>query len=151
MNARKDTCGMTAAGSGDAPRLGNRLRCLSFKGLHAPVEFNPLFQHGNNAFASLRGVGQLSHLLDMARRPNIVIQVIPVAAGAHEGLRGPFMIADFEDAPSVAWQDAAVFGQLVEDANAIASLMAMWDTLKSEASPRSASLALIEEAVKTWT
>lgn len=94
---------------------------------------------------------QLGHLASMARRPNIVVQVIPVAAGAHEGLRGPFMIADFDDAPSVAWQDAAVFGQLVEDANGIASLMAMWDTLKSEALPRSASLALMEEAAKTWS
>jgi Domain of unknown function (DUF5753) len=95
--------------------------------------------------------GQLKHLAEMAQRPNIVIQVIPISAGAHEGLRGPFMIADFEDAPSVAWQDAAVFGQLVEDVNGIAFLMAMWDTLKSEALPRSASRALMEDAAKTWT
>ena len=95
--------------------------------------------------------GQLKQLADMARRPNIVIQAIPVSAGAHEGLRGPFMIADFEDAPSVAWQDAAVFGQLVDDVSGIASLMAMWDTLKSEALPRSASVALMEDAAKTWT
>lgn len=94
---------------------------------------------------------QLGHLTAMAERPNIVIQVIPAGAGAHEGLRGPFMIADFADAPSVAWQDAAVFGQLIDDANGIASLMAMWDTLKSEALPRPASYALMEEAAKTWT
>jgi transcriptional regulator with XRE-family HTH domain len=68
--------------------------------------------------------GQLGHLAAMAGRP---------------------------DAPSVAWQDAAVFGQLIDDANGIASLMAMWDTLKSEALPRPASLALMEEAAKTWT
>jgi transcriptional regulator with XRE-family HTH domain len=95
--------------------------------------------------------GQLRHMLGMAQRPNIVIQVIPATAGAHEGLRGPFMIADFADAPSVAWQDAAVFGQLIEAADGIASLMVMWDTLKSEALPRSASQALMEEAAKTWT
>ena len=94
---------------------------------------------------------QLRHLAETAQRPNLVVQVIPAGAGAHEGLRGPFMIADFPDAPSVAWQDAAVFGQLIDDANGIASLMAMWDTLKSEALPRPASLALMEEAAKTWT
>jgi transcriptional regulator with XRE-family HTH domain len=91
---------------------------------------------------------QLSHLIDMMRRPNIVVQVIPVSIGAHEGLRGPFTIADFEDAPSIAWQDAAVFGQYVNDANGIGALMAVWDSLKSEALPRSASLALMEEAAE---
>ena len=44
-----------------------------------------------------------------------------------------------------------VGGQVVEDADDIASLMMMWDTLKSEALPRSASLDLMEKAAKTWT
>jgi transcriptional regulator with XRE-family HTH domain len=45
---------------------------------------------------------QFKHLTCAAQRPNIVVQVIPASVGAHEGLRGPFMIADFADAPSVA-------------------------------------------------
>lgn len=94
---------------------------------------------------------QVRHLIEAAQRPNIVLQVIPLKIGAHEGLRGPFVIADFEDGLSLAWQDAAVFGQLVDVPSGISSLMAMWDTLKSEALSRSASLELMEEVAKTWT
>lgn len=94
---------------------------------------------------------QLNALVEAARRPNIVIQVIPSDAGAHEGLRGPFMIADFADAPSAAWQDGAVYGQLVDDPGGVTAVVTTFDTLKSEALPRSASLALMEEVAKTWT
>lgn len=94
---------------------------------------------------------QLRHMLEAAGRPSVVLQVIPFSVGAHEGLRGPFVIADFDDGPSAAWQDAAVFGQLVDAPSGIGSLMAMWDTLKSEACSRSASLELMEEVAKIWT
>jgi transcriptional regulator with XRE-family HTH domain len=94
---------------------------------------------------------QVNHLIDAAKRPNIVIQVIPTAVGAHEGFRGPFVIADFDNAPSAAYQDTALRGQTIEGADDVASLMVMWDTLKSEALSRSASLELMEEVAKTWT
>jgi transcriptional regulator with XRE-family HTH domain len=94
---------------------------------------------------------QLGHLMEAARRPNVVIQVIPTGTGAHEGFRGPFIVADFAAAPSLAYQDTAVRGQIVEDADDIAALMSLWDTLKSEALPRSASVVLMEEAARQWT
>jgi len=94
---------------------------------------------------------QLLHLADMARRPNIVLQVVSAAVGAYEGLRGPFVLASFEDAPDVAWQDAAVFGQFVEESAGIAAVVAAWDTIKSEALPRGASLKLVEEVAERWT
>jgi transcriptional regulator with XRE-family HTH domain len=95
---------------------------------------------------------QLIHLIEMARRPNIVVQVIPASVGVHEGLRGAaFIIADFDDAPSAAYQDAALRGQTIEAANDVAALMAIWDRLRTEVLPRSASLELMEEVAKTWT
>jgi transcriptional regulator with XRE-family HTH domain len=94
---------------------------------------------------------QVRHLMEAAQRPNIVLQVIPLDVGAHEGFRGPFIVAEFEDAPPVAYQDTAVRGQTIESTDDIGSLMVMWDTLKSEASSRSASLELIEEVARTWT
>jgi transcriptional regulator with XRE-family HTH domain len=95
--------------------------------------------------------GQLARLVEAARKPNVVIQVIPVDAGAHEGFRGPFIVADFAAAPSLGYQDTAVRGQIVEDVDDIAALMSLWDTLKSEALPRSASAALMEKVAQTWT
>jgi transcriptional regulator with XRE-family HTH domain len=94
---------------------------------------------------------QVNHVLEMARRPNIVLQVVPMAVGAHQGFRGPFIVAEFDDAPSVAYQDTAVRGQVIEDAEDVALLVVTWDTIKSEALPRAASLALVEDIAKTWT
>ena len=38
---------------------------------------------------------QLGHLLQMAKRPGISVRVLPLALGAHAGLRGPFVLLRF--------------------------------------------------------
>lgn len=95
---------------------------------------------------------QLLHLATMARRPNVVVQVVPATAGAYWGLRGPFILASFDDgSPDVAYQDAAVFAQFLEASTDIAAITGAWDTIKADALPRGASLQLIEEIAATWT
>jgi transcriptional regulator with XRE-family HTH domain len=95
---------------------------------------------------------QVSRLAEAAQRPNIVFGLIPASAGAHEGLYGGgFAIADFDNAPSIAYQETAVHGQIVQETEHVGSLMAKWTTLGTEALPRKASMALLEEAAKTWT
>lgn len=96
-------------------------------------------------------LGQCEHLIEMAHRPNIVIQVIPLEVGAHQGLSGNFVIADFAHAASAGYQDTAVRGQVIEDSDDLSALTVVWETLKAEALSRSASLGLIEEVAKTWT
>jgi DNA-binding XRE family transcriptional regulator len=95
---------------------------------------------------------QLSQLIKAAQRPSIVLQVIPAAVGVHDGLPGAgFIIAAFENAPHIAYQDTPVRGQVIEDSDDIGILMGTWDRLRAEALPRSASLGLIEEVATTWT
>jgi transcriptional regulator with XRE-family HTH domain len=94
---------------------------------------------------------QLRHLAEAARRPNVVLQVIPLAAGAHQGMSGSFVLAEFENSAPVVYQDTATRGQIIEDANDIEGVSLLWDTLIAEALPRSASLELVEEVAKTWT
>jgi transcriptional regulator with XRE-family HTH domain len=95
---------------------------------------------------------QLEHLADAARRPNIVIRVIPLRGGAHQGLNGgAFVIADFDDSATIAYQDTAISGQITEAAAEVAALALTWDTLGLEALPIAASLSLIEEAARSWT
>ena len=94
----------------------------------------------------------LTHLLEMARRPNIVVQVVPLEAGAHEGLRGAgFVIAEFADAPDVAYQDTAVSGQIIEDEDAVKELAHLWDAIQRVTLPETLSLRVIEEAIGRWT
>jgi len=90
---------------------------------------------------------QLAYLTGAARRPHIVIQVIPFTAGAHEGMRGgAFVLAEFADASAVAYQDAASSGQIIEDAAEVSALAVTWDTLRLDALSRTASISIIEEA-----
>src|SRR5262249_49177042 len=46
---------------------------------------------------------QVEHLVEMAGRPNVIIQVIPAEVGAHQGLVGAFVIADFAAAPRIVY------------------------------------------------
>jgi transcriptional regulator with XRE-family HTH domain len=94
---------------------------------------------------------QLGRLVEAADQPNVRIGLIELATGAHEGLSGGFIIADFDDAPSVGSQDAAAYGHVVTDRESVATLDLTWSTLRCEALPRGASVALLEEAKKQWT
>lgn len=94
---------------------------------------------------------QVNSLVEAARQPQIMIEVIPASVGAHEGLASAFAIADFEDAPSIGYQESARGGQMIEEPKEVASLLLTWDTLRADALPRAASLAVLEEAAKSWT
>jgi transcriptional regulator with XRE-family HTH domain len=95
---------------------------------------------------------QVNKLIEAAQRPNIVLELVPTDAGAHEGLNGGgFAIADFKDAPSIAYQESAVRGQIVQDVELVAKLVAKWTTLGTEALPRRASITRLEEEAKRWT
>ncbi|AXG79872.1 helix-turn-helix domain-containing protein [Streptomyces paludis] len=53
--------------------------------------------------------GQLSHLCELTKLPNVQIQVLPFRAGAHPCIGGPFSILSFaeEGAVDVVYQDTA--------------------------------------------
>jgi hypothetical protein len=90
---------------------------------------------------------QLLHLLEMAKRPNIVVQVIPLEAGAHQGLLSAFVIAEFDGAPDAGYQDTAVSGQIIEDEDAIRELAHAWDALQRVTLPETLSMRKIEETI----
>jgi DNA-binding XRE family transcriptional regulator len=96
--------------------------------------------------------GQLLHLAEVSHRPNITVEVVPYAAGAHGGLLGAFVVAEFEDAPAIAYLETAAGGQIVEGSSMVAEVMLVFDTLRSEGLPRGASRDLIMKvAEEKWT
>jgi transcriptional regulator with XRE-family HTH domain len=58
---------------------------------------------------------QLQHLVTVAQRPNIRLQVIPAEAGANAGLRGPFVILEFAEEPSLVFVENHDTGIFLED------------------------------------
>jgi transcriptional regulator with XRE-family HTH domain len=94
---------------------------------------------------------QTERLTEAAAQPNIVIQVIPAAAGAHDGLNGSFVIATFDDSSSAVYLETALTGMIIERSRDIAALTLIYEGLLAEALPRWASAELIKEVTKTWT
>ncbi len=41
---------------------------------------------------------QIRKLVEVAERPNVTVEVVPFNAGAHPGLKGPFVVIEFPDA-----------------------------------------------------
>jgi len=94
---------------------------------------------------------QVNHLIEAAKRPHVSVQVISSSVGAHRGLwAGAFVVADFEDAPTVGYQETACQGQFVDRREDVGTLADCWDMLVREALPWAASQALLEDAAKSW-
>jgi hypothetical protein len=70
----------------------------------------------------------------------------------HEGLNaGGFAVADLHGGGKVGYQETALHGQTLHDHEHVAALLDAWDRLKALAQSVPDSLALMEEAGKTWT
>jgi hypothetical protein len=94
---------------------------------------------------------QLEHLLDLAGRPRLFLQVVPLSARSHPGLAGPLAIASFDDAPDVAYLDNAIAWNLVDSADDVAKVTLLFDVLRGEALSRQESEALVRKVMETWT
>ena len=87
----------------------------------------------------------------MARRPGILVEVIPLDVGAHEGVNGAFVIADFADAPSIVYLETALTGIVVERPEDVAAVTLSYETVRAEALSRSGSLDKLKEVRHSWT
>jgi transcriptional regulator with XRE-family HTH domain len=94
---------------------------------------------------------QLQTLLDTLSRPRTTLQVIPASTGAHPGLNGPIVLLSFQRSPDVVYFDHAGGGQVVDSPDDVAEASYLFDALRTEALPQSASSELIREALKRWT
>ena len=81
---------------------------------------------------------QLDHLIMMARRPFVMVHVLPLSAGLHPGQAGPFVIASLDGRDDVGYLDDQAEGRMTSD---VAPLWRVWDTVRSVALPRDLSIA----------
>jgi transcriptional regulator with XRE-family HTH domain len=97
--------------------------------------------------------GQLEHLVELARRPNIALHVLPSGSGSHPGLLGHMTIAGFAgpDQPDVAYMETPLAGWLVEEPEEVAEVILLCDTLRGEALSQKASAELLAKVVQEWS
>ena len=96
--------------------------------------------------------GQLAHLLVLARRPGISVQVLPFSACDSAGSVAPFAVASFAPGPRAdfAYLDDAVTGRTTGERGLVPRLSLIYDGLARDALRPKESLELIEGAVEVW-
>lgn len=91
---------------------------------------------------------QLAHLIEISSvQPNVNLQVLPFAAGAHAATSGPFVLMKFPDAPdlSVVYLEGQTGGVYLESTEEVARYTIVFDHLRASALSTSATTRLIEE------
>jgi transcriptional regulator with XRE-family HTH domain len=92
--------------------------------------------------------GQLEHLIEASKRPNIMIDVVPEDVGAYGGLGGDVFLLSFENEPDVAYTEAAARGQVVEDPAGVYDLHVRYDLIRNYARPVAESRKMIESILE---
>ncbi|MCO5970857.1 helix-turn-helix domain-containing protein [Actinoallomurus soli] len=93
---------------------------------------------------------QLAHLLAVAERPGVVIQIVPSGVGAYPGLAGGFLILGFDGREAVYVEDT-FSGDIIDAAEDVATMKRIWEALRVEALPGKQSVDLLAEVAKQWT
>lgn len=93
---------------------------------------------------------QLTHLIESSKLPNVTIQVLPYAAGAHAALEGPFYMLEFPDPtdPGVVYIEQATSGLALESEDEIRRYTLMFGNLTAAALTPEASAARITKVAE---
>lgn len=85
---------------------------------------------------------QLAHLIEMAQRPNVTIQVLPFNVGGHAAAGGPFSVLHFaeSDLSDIVYLEQLSTAQYLEKPDMVRGYLAVMERLRTEASTPEDSL-----------
>ncbi|MFE5215128.1 MULTISPECIES: helix-turn-helix domain-containing protein [unclassified Streptomyces] len=94
--------------------------------------------------------GQLEHVVELAERANVTMQVLPLDAGLHGLMNATVMFLRLVDGRTVAYMENGYQGDLIEENAAVERLQRAYDATRdlalSPAESRKFVLAMLEEA-----
>jgi hypothetical protein len=91
---------------------------------------------------------QLDHLIDMAARPQVIIQIAPFSMAEHVPFTAVMTLLTFADRSVVGYTESAEQGQVVRLDETIRAWERAYHQLQVEALTQAASVALIRKARK---
>ncbi|MFD8697027.1 helix-turn-helix domain-containing protein [Kitasatospora purpeofusca] len=94
---------------------------------------------------------QLDHLVELAVRPNITIQVAPFSLGENLPFTMPVTLLDLHDGTVVGYAESHARGHLERRRETVSVWEREYDQLVVEALPKAASLALVHKARRELT
>ncbi|MGH3931414.1 MAG: helix-turn-helix domain-containing protein [Pseudonocardiaceae bacterium] len=86
---------------------------------------------------------QLRHLLSTAEQPHVTLRMVPLAAGAHAGLRGSFVILEFAEEPALVFVENQGTGLFLEEETDLAAYRLALGTIVHAALAPTATAELI--------
>jgi transcriptional regulator with XRE-family HTH domain len=93
---------------------------------------------------------QLRYLVEAAESPNITIQVINYAAGAHPGMPGPFLVMEFpEPDPALIYTENASGGLFLEAESDVQRYRATFQRLTAQALSPDDTVTTIRKAAES--
>jgi transcriptional regulator with XRE-family HTH domain len=119
----------------------------------------PRFWFILNEAVLLRRIGQpetmqaqLQRLLEVGRAPNVVLQVLPFAAGAHVAMTGAFMLVEFPDPgdPDVVYLEHLTGAAYIEEDDEVTRYKLAFNDLMVSALSKTRSASLIREVIKEF-
>lgn len=92
---------------------------------------------------------QVAHLVELAQRPNITLQIVPDSRGAYVGLSGPITILSFGDGPDILYLEGQAGGQLAKETSTVETCGLRFELIRSSALPREESLELLTKILES--
>jgi transcriptional regulator with XRE-family HTH domain len=89
--------------------------------------------------------GQLEHLMLIAEKRNVVIQVMPLSRQEHAGLAGPFTLMEAKDGRRIAYTEVQGDSRVHTERHRVRELERTYGILRAQAHTPTESLALIEK------
>jgi transcriptional regulator with XRE-family HTH domain len=87
---------------------------------------------------------QVGHLVELAERRNITINIIPIGVVAHAGLTGQFVILDFASDPAIVHVEDRTTGLFLDDQDKVARYRLTVEKLTDVALDAEASVRLLK-------
>ncbi|MFC9678429.1 Scr1 family TA system antitoxin-like transcriptional regulator [Streptomyces sp. NPDC056948] len=92
----------------------------------------------------------LRHVTALMRRNRVIVQVLPLRAGAHASMEGSLKLMDFEDAPPLLYFEGVGTGRLEDDPSTVRHQRHTFQLLTACALSPDDSLALIEDIAQHY-
>lgn len=90
---------------------------------------------------------QLEHLLNLARRENVELHIMPISVAVHDGNDGDFVLLNFDQAQSIAYIEYPAGAIYVQDGDQIEEYKMIADRLCAAALSESDSIAAIQRRI----
>lgn len=113
------------------------------------VLWEPVLHHQIGSPQIMRN--QFARLVELSRRPAVVIHVLPSRLGANPGLGGPINLAATDTAPELLLSDGLVEDQLSQDPAIVRKARATFSSVRADALNRADSRSALMEAMERWS